>query len=177
LNLNFKIIIMKKIIIAAVLILIALAIAGIIYYQTQPIKTRPAAENNPMGAASQNQTATTTIRQTENSATGTVQIKTEGSGKAEIVVSEPTMQTNSSVETCKAATGESINLFEAQKIFDASQCSREGSAKPEHFCNETTGTLWIDIMAYRKGCNPACVINVKTKTAEVNWRCTGAIEP
>jgi len=78
------------------------------------------------------------------------------------------------IEKCHAPTGESMDMLEAQRIFDASQCSREGSAKIEHFCNENTGTWWIDILAYRKGCNPACVINVATKTAEVNWRCTGA---
>jgi len=153
-------------------------LAAAIYFKTRDTKIMPAPENRPIGDKVATQVATTTIPQTESNsnATGTIQMETKGPGKAQIAVSASATTTTDNVETCKAATGESMNMAEAQKIFDASQCSREGSAKPEHSCNETTGTLWIDIMAYRKGCNPACVINVKTKTAEVNWRCTGTLE-
>lgn len=42
-----------------------------------------------------------------------------------------------------------------------------------YFCNEGTGTFWIDMNITRQGCSPACVINLETNTAEVNWRCTG----
>jgi hypothetical protein len=44
-----------------------------------------------------------------------------------------------------------------------------------YMCNEGTGTMWINLNLTKQGCNPACVINVETKKAEINWRCTGLI--
>jgi hypothetical protein len=44
-----------------------------------------------------------------------------------------------------------------------------------YFCNEGTGTYWINLNLTKEGCNPACVINLETKEAEINWRCTGLI--
>ena len=47
--------------------------------------------------------------------------------------------------------------------------------------NEFTKTWWIDLDMKpefeNKLCNPACVISEDTKTAEINWRCTGALPP
>ena len=77
------------------------------------------------------------------------------------------------VETCKAPGGQTMTLDEAIRIDEASQCGKEGSMKNNHFCNEGTGTWWIDLQAAKPGCNPACVIDVAKKTAEINWRCTG----
>ena len=34
-----------------------------------------------------------------------------------------------------------------------------------------------DLNATKPGCNPACVVSESTKTAEINWRCTGAVPP
>jgi len=42
-------------------------------------------------------------------------------------------------------------------------------------CNNYTGTYWIDLDIDKPGCNPACVVDTVTKTAEINWRCTGLI--
>lgn len=80
-------------------------------------------------------------------------------------------------ETCVAATGESMNLSEALRIANASKCVEEGILTANHQCNNDTGTWWIDLDPFTKkeGCNPACVVNVATKTAEINWRCTGAL--
>jgi DNA-binding PucR family transcriptional regulator len=43
--------------------------------------------------------------------------------------------------------------------------------------NENTKTWWIDLHPNeeKSGCNPACVVSEATKTAEINWRCTGAV--
>lgn len=49
------------------------------------------------------------------------------------------------------------------------------SCQKTYMCNEYTGTWWIDLDIEREGCNPACVINVETRQAEINWRCTGLI--
>ncbi len=44
-----------------------------------------------------------------------------------------------------------------------------------YFCNEGTGTYWINLNLTKQGCSPACVINVETQKAEINWRCTGLL--
>jgi hypothetical protein len=43
-------------------------------------------------------------------------------------------------------------------------------------CNEGTGTYWIDLSTKKEGCSPACVVDVKARTAEINWRCTGLVQ-
>ncbi len=48
---------------------------------------------------------------------------------------------------------------------------------PKGVYNPNSNTWWIDLDADAPGCNPACVVNVATKTTEVNWRCTGAAVP
>ncbi|MFH1442691.1 MAG: serpin family protein [Candidatus Micrarchaeota archaeon] len=46
------------------------------------------------------------------------------------------------------------------------------------WCNSMTGTYWIGMNVQgHEGCSPACVVNLETKTAEINWRCTGLITP
>ncbi|MFA6296406.1 MAG: hypothetical protein WC663_03565 [Patescibacteria group bacterium] len=61
---------------------------------------------------------------------------------------------------------------DALKIAQASSCNQEGLTT-KISCNENTGTWWIDLKTKKEGCSPACVIDVKKKTAEINWRCTG----
>ena len=73
----------------------------------------------------------------------------------------------------KQDSGEKLSFSEAWDIAMHSDCVKEGPLKASHFCNEITGTWWIDLDIQKDGCSPACVINVVTKTAEINWRCTG----
>jgi hypothetical protein len=54
-----------------------------------------------------------------------------------------------------------------QCLSPSTQCEKT------YFCNEGTGTYWINLNLTREGCSPACVINVDTSLAEINWRCTG----
>jgi len=75
----------------------------------------------------------------------------------------------------KLGIGEKMSLVEARKIAESSECVKEGFLKEEYFCNENTGTWWIDLDLEKEGCNPACVVDVVTKQAEINWRCTGLI--
>ena len=76
-------------------------------------------------------------------------------------------------EECTAETGESMTFAEAEEIAKASECGDR--LKKIHLCNENTGTWWIDLDIQKEGCSPACVVNVVTKQAEINWRCTGLI--
>lgn len=71
-----------------------------------------------------------------------------------------------------------MNITEAIIIAESSECSNKGVLiTDDYFCNEVTGTWWIGFNATEpvQGCNPACVVNIKDKTASVNWRCTGLI--
>lgn len=76
-----------------------------------------------------------------------------------------------------AATGVRMSYQEAVDIAQGSECTQQGQLKESHFCNGNTGTWWIDLDIDKPGCNPACVISVTDRTAEINWRCTGAIPP
>jgi len=85
-----------------------------------------------------------------------------------------TTTTISSEEFCqKKDTDMELSLSEAKDIALLSECG--DSLKDTYICNEITGTWWINLDIEKEGCNPACVINVETKTAEINWRCTGLI--
>ncbi|OGM13786.1 hypothetical protein A3A76_04715 [Candidatus Woesebacteria bacterium RIFCSPLOWO2_01_FULL_39_23] len=74
---------------------------------------------------------------------------------------------------CLSASGGRMTYSKAKEIA-ASSCSG-GKLKEEHFCNQTTGTWWIDFTPNtpKEGCNPACVVDVDRRSAEINWRCTG----
>jgi len=76
-------------------------------------------------------------------------------------------------------TGASMMLEEAVGIAQASMsCSHEGTLKDTAVCNSITGTWWIDLETTipREGCSPACVVNVNSGTAEINYRCTGLMQ-
>jgi hypothetical protein len=71
-----------------------------------------------------------------------------------------------------------MTLEEARQIAATGECAETGKLKDQTVYNENSGTWWIDLDASKPGCNPACVVDVETKTAEVNWRCTGLkVEP
>jgi len=79
------------------------------------------------------------------------------------------------VEYCaKTGSDIGINVSEAQRIALESECGQSELIEP-YYCNEYTGTWWIDLEMEKPGCRPACVIDVETGEAEINWRCTGLI--
>jgi len=85
-----------------------------------------------------------------------------------------TTTTISSEEFCqKKGTDIKLSLSEAKDIALLSECGDK--LKETYICNEITGTWWINLDIEKEGCNPACVISVETKTAEINWRCTGLL--
>lgn len=106
-------------------------------------------------------------------------ILTKIPSKNEEVVSQPeTIQENKEMVFClHSQTGEKMSLDEAKKIASESECLQEGSLKETFFCNENTGTWWLDLKIDKPGCAPACVVDISTGKAEINWRCTGLITP
>ena len=77
-----------------------------------------------------------------------------------------------SAELCiKKNTKLSMNFEEAKNIALNSPCVAEGTLKETYSCNENSGTWWIDLNIDKKGCSPACVVNIESRKAEINWRC------
>ncbi len=64
---------------------------------------------------------------------------------------------------------------QARAIAAQSACAEVGPQAETAFFNPVTGTWWIDLAAEKPGCAPACVVDVTTQAAEVNWRCTGLV--
>jgi hypothetical protein len=77
----------------------------------------------------------------------------------------------------KQDTNISMSYFEAKAIALNSECAKNAHLLKKHWCNEVTGTWWIAIHPYKNNpmCHPACVIDMATKTAVINWMCTGLI--
>lgn len=75
----------------------------------------------------------------------------------------------------ESASAAAMSEEEAREIAASSECAQEGTLLESAFYNDGTHTWWIDLDAEKEGCSPACVVNVKTGEAEVNWRCTGAV--
>lgn len=97
--------------------------------------------------------------------------------KSEQKQGQPIPRSDQKENCVKAETGEEMSFLEAKEIALESECVGEGSLTDEYFCNQDTGTWWIDLDIQKPGCAPACVINVSTKKAKINWRCTGVIIP
>src|SRR5680860_268019 len=71
-------------------------------------------------------------------------------------------------------------LSEAEaRVIAEKSCIKGGGALGVGIYNENSKTWWYDanLNFTKPGCNPACVVSEETKTAEINWRCTGAIPP
>ncbi len=100
-----------------------------------------------------------------------------------------TSQTNTpAAEPTEAASDEGcanqnncggMSYEEAVEIARNSGCLDAAQLKRCYVCNENTGTWWLDLTMDepQPGCAPACVVDVNSKTAEINWRCTGALPP
>ena len=78
---------------------------------------------------------------------------------------------------CYSPSGKSMAYKEAEEI-GIKKCL-EGELLDTHFCNSSSGTWWIDFTPIKpsEGCNPACVVFIDTGETEINWRCTGLINP
>jgi hypothetical protein len=95
---------------------------------------------------------------------------------------KPTGSGDPNDSMCEAKDGSSISLGEAKRLGKEGECgSLLGEFEGGGMCNYETETWWVGITPKagmeKANCNPACVINVKTKAVEINWRCTGLIPP
>ncbi len=75
--------------------------------------------------------------------------------------------------------GTGLTEAEARQIAEEA-CIKGGEALTSGGTyNANSKTWWFDanLNSTPQGCNPACVVFEETKTAEINWRCTGLIIP
>jgi len=75
------------------------------------------------------------------------------------------------------STGARLGYTEAVAIAEGSECGQQGQLKQTRICNQDTGTWWIDLDMDMPGCNPACVVDLNSGTAEINGRCMGVLPP
>jgi predicted lipoprotein with Yx(FWY)xxD motif len=68
-----------------------------------------------------------------------------------------------------------MTLSDAVGVARASSCMDAGNVTDvDAVYNENSNTWWLGIQITRTGCSPACIV-YENRTAEINWRCTGAI--
>ena len=67
------------------------------------------------------------------------------------------------------------NMNQAIDLARNSECTEEGTLTEQIHYNDNSKTWWIDLELPKQGCDPACVVNLEKKTAEINWRCTGLV--
>ncbi|NJL44134.1 MAG: DUF333 domain-containing protein [Nitrosarchaeum sp.] len=78
---------------------------------------------------------------------------------------------------CTSTTTEPSGItHEEAYVLALTACQESGTVHDEGVRNENTKTWWFDLDTERPGCNPACVVH-DDGSAEINWRCTGLIEP
>jgi hypothetical protein len=75
------------------------------------------------------------------------------------------------------ALADAMSEAEAREIAASSECGEAGALLENALYNDWTATWWIDLDVEKGGCNPACVVNVRTRQAEINWRCMGVLPP
>ncbi len=75
------------------------------------------------------------------------------------------------------ALADAMSEAEAREIAANSECGEAGALLENALYNDWTATWWIDLDVEKEGCNPACVVNVRMRQAEINWRCTGVLPP
>lgn len=65
------------------------------------------------------------------------------------------------------------------KLIAEQSCVKGGEVLAAGLYNPNSKTWWFDanLNSVREGCTPACVVSEETKTAEINWRCTGLVVP
>jgi hypothetical protein len=70
-----------------------------------------------------------------------------------------------------------LSEADARRIAEQSDCAKQGAIKETEGYNPNSDTWWFRLDAAKGGCYPACVVSAASKTAEINWRCTGLMQP
>ncbi|MBW3013221.1 hypothetical protein KY340_03355 [Candidatus Woesearchaeota archaeon] len=68
-----------------------------------------------------------------------------------------------------------VYTYEQAKAIAINSGITEDQFTGDFVYNDYTQTWWFDVNIEKEGCSPAMVVDEKTGTAEINWRCTGLI--
>jgi putative hemolysin len=74
----------------------------------------------------------------------------------------------------------SMSQEEALSIARQSEYAGQGKISEDasgYVFNAETGTYWIGLEMDKPGCSPAIVVHLDTRQPELNYRCTGLVEP
>ncbi len=80
-------------------------------------------------------------------------------------------------QECATRYGSVMTIAEAEAIAGSagSPCLSVGALKDTHWCNKNTGTWWIYLASSLENCSPACVVDIVSRQASVNYMCTGVL--
>ena len=96
------------------------------------------------------------------------------------VSSAITIEQNNLIINADTPCSSESNLFSEidARVIAEKSCIKGGEVLASGTYNENSKTWWFDanLNGTKEGCNPACVVSEETKTAEINWRCTGLKE-
>jgi hypothetical protein len=83
------------------------------------------------------------------------------------------------IEEIEVMDETSMTEEEARKIAEETCIKGGDSLETSGLYNPNSKTWWFDanLNVTQPGCDPACVVSEETGMAEINWRCTGLIQP
>lgn len=103
----------------------------------------------------------------------------DGSFKGDNMISRAEVATmlDRTVQLMESTRNASMTFEDAQSAAkSAAACTKEGTVSSKGSYNPNSSTWWFNIVTTsHPGCYSECVFDEKTKTAEVNWKCTGAL--
>lgn len=96
----------------------------------------------------------------------------------ELTITKDDIEVFRGINTDTVEVGATMTEVDARRIAESS-CVKGGEALGPGSYNPNSKTWWFDanLNSRPEGCSPACVVSEETKTAEINWRCTGLVPP
>lgn len=77
---------------------------------------------------------------------------------------------------CLAPTAENISSEEAYQIAQKSVCAEAGIIQIDCDCDNATRICSFIIKADQPGCQPVCLVDLKTKQAQLDLRCQSDVK-
>jgi len=92
------------------------------------------------------------------------------------VLAEPNITVSENISQQNIAEVIPLSKLEVIEIANKSECMKIGNLSGDPFYNNYTKTWLVTIYANKKvPCYPDCIVEEKTRTAKINWRCVGPV--
>ncbi|OGY44283.1 MAG: hypothetical protein A3B89_00045 [Candidatus Buchananbacteria bacterium RIFCSPHIGHO2_02_FULL_40_13] len=72
---------------------------------------------------------------------------------------------------CIAKGENNISSAEAYELALKSDCAQAGIVKEDCDCDSKSFICSFTVKAEKSGCNPICLVDLKTQKAQMDWRC------